>query len=193
MIYLTSDLHLCHDRDFIYAARGFSTVEEMDLAIVKNWNETVSSSDEVYVLGDLMLNDIDRGIKLWNSLVGRKYVILGNHDTERKISLYRECPDTVILGDACRFKYGKYSFYLSHYPTMTDRMYPGDHLSSKIINLCGHTHTTDRFSDMDKGIIYHVELDCHDNRPININDIIEDIKGIESKEVSYERDSKDRR
>lgn len=177
MIFFTSDLHFCHDKDFIYAPRGFSSIEEMDRAIVKTWNEIVGFRDEVYVLGDLMLNDTERGIELWNSLAGNKYVVPGNHDTERKIALYRECPDTVILGDAARFKYDKYSFYLSHYPTMTDRMRPGDHLSSKLINLCGHTHTADRFSDMDKGIIYHLELDCHNNRPISIDDIIEDIKG----------------
>lgn len=189
MIYFTADLHFFHDKEFIYGPRGFSSVEEMNLRIAENWNAMIGFLDVVYVLGDLMLNDTDRGIELWNSLAGKKCVILGNHDTDRKIALYRDCPNTEILGDAARFKYGKYSFYLSHYPTMTDRMYPGDHLSHKLINLCGHTHTTDRFSDMDKGIIYHVELDCHDNRPININDIIEDIKGIESKEVSYERDS----
>lgn len=178
MIFFTSDLHFCHDKDFIYGPRGFSSVEEMDRTIVKNWNKIVSFQDEVYVLGDLMLNDTDRGIELWNSLAGKKYVIFGNHDTDRKIALYRECANTKILGDAARFKEGKYSFYLSHYPTMTDRMYPGDHLSSKLINLCGHTHTTDRFSDADKGLIYHVELDCHNNRPISINDIISDITGI---------------
>ena len=45
-----------------------------------------------------------------------------------------------------------------------------------MIDLCGHTHTDDRFADFDNGLIYHVELDAHDNRPVRIDQIIEDIK-----------------
>ena len=29
---------------------------------------------------------------------------------------------------------------------------------------------------MDKGIIYHVELDAHDNKPVLLDDALEDIK-----------------
>lgn len=47
-----------------------------------------------------------------------------------------------------------------------------------MINLCGHAHTTNPFADMDKGLIYHVELDAHGCYPISIDDIIEDIKEI---------------
>lgn len=48
-----------------------------------------------------------------------------------------------------------------------------------VINLCGHLHTTDRFWDMDEhGLIYHVELDAHNMRPVLIDNIIEDIKSF---------------
>jgi calcineurin-like phosphoesterase family protein len=45
-----------------------------------------------------------------------------------------------------------------------------------VINLCGHTHTTDRWSDFDKGLIYHVDVDAHDMKPTLLDDIIEEIK-----------------
>jgi hypothetical protein len=49
-------------------------------------------------------------------------------------------------------------------------------LIKRIISLCGHTHTPDKFIDMDKGLIYHVELDAHENQVVSIDTIIEDIK-----------------
>ena len=39
MIWITSDLHLQHDKPFIYEARGFSSIQEHDEAIIKNWNK----------------------------------------------------------------------------------------------------------------------------------------------------------
>ena len=44
-----------------------------------------------------------------------------------------------------------------------------------VVNLCGHTHTRDRFADADKGWIYHCELDAHDMRPVTIDEILADI------------------
>ena len=176
MIYFTSDLHFCHDRDFIYKSRGFDSVQEMNDAIIRNWNSIVTSEDTVYVLGDIMLKDNENGLKCWEQLKGKKYVILGNHDTNPRVECYRNSPDTEILGYAIPFKYGKYHFYLSHYPSLTANYDQDDPLPMRVINLCGHTHTPDRFSDMDKGLIYHVELDTHDNKPVSIEKIIEDIK-----------------
>ena len=53
MIWLTSDLHLFHNQEFIYKPRGFSSVEEMNEVIEQNWNGLVNDDDEVYILGDL--------------------------------------------------------------------------------------------------------------------------------------------
>ena len=42
-IYITSDLHLFHNKDFVYNPRGFDSVEVMIATIVKNWNETINN------------------------------------------------------------------------------------------------------------------------------------------------------
>ena len=47
MIYFTSDLHLNHDRDFIYVPRGFNSVHEMNEAIIYNWNNNITEGDTV--------------------------------------------------------------------------------------------------------------------------------------------------
>jgi calcineurin-like phosphoesterase family protein len=82
----------------------------------------------------------------------------------------------VVEGYAMPLRYKHYEFFLSHYPTVTDHYKEGESLHNHVIDLCGHTHTDDRFADFDNGLIYHVELYAHDNRPVRIDQIIEDIK-----------------
>ena len=58
-IYLTSDLHLGHDREFIWKARGFNSIQQMNETIVETWNRTVDDDDDIYILGDVMLGSPD--------------------------------------------------------------------------------------------------------------------------------------
>ena len=44
-IYLCSDLHLFHDREFIYKPRGFQSCEEMTQHYVDYWKNTVKDGD----------------------------------------------------------------------------------------------------------------------------------------------------
>lgn len=50
-IWVTSDLHIGHNREFIYKTRGFNNIEEHDKKLVINWNELVDPADVVYILG----------------------------------------------------------------------------------------------------------------------------------------------
>ena len=74
-IYLTSDLHLCHNKPFVYEARGFDSIEEMNEEYVKRWNDTVNEEDDVYVLGDLVLNDPEVGIEYLKKLKGKIHIV----------------------------------------------------------------------------------------------------------------------
>ena len=176
MIYVTSDLHFGHNRPFLYEPRGFTNIQEHDETIVKNWNEVVRPEDEVFVLGDTMLNDNIHGINMWNQLNGLKYVVRGNHDSNARIELLEECPNTIILGYAYVIKYHKYNFYLSHYPSLTSNYDYDKPLKARVINLCAHSHTKNKFADIDKVLIYHVELDAHNNYPVPLDTIITEIK-----------------
>ena len=181
MIYFTSDLHLFHDRDFIYGPRGFDTAQEHAEAILKNWNSLISETDDVYVLGDLMLNDDERGIEYLNRLNGNLHIIYGNHDTDSRIKLYHNLDNVVeICGYSTILKYGKKRLYLSHYPSKTWTSEDGfSGAYKKLLNLCGHTHTNDRFLEMRNGVYsYHVELDAHNNFPVSIKEIFEDIRSF---------------
>ena len=176
-IWLSSDTHFCHNKDFIYKPRGFQTVEEMNETIVKNWNQRVAHDDTVYLLGDCMLNNDIAGCGYLRRLNGKIFIITGNHDTATRIQKYVNIRyDILHLGLATTLAYKGYNFYLSHYPTLCDNHDGDKPLERRVISLCGHTHTQDKFADWEKGLIYHVELDAHQNCPVLLDDIINDIK-----------------
>lgn len=174
-IFVTSDLHFGHNKDFCYKPRGFENVNEMNKGLLKNYNSIVKSNDEVYILGDLVVGNIEEGMEYARWLNGQIHLILGNHDSPKKIELYREMKNIRTISFAEAFTYKKFHFYLSHYPTLT-ATYPDGGLRNKTYNLCGHTHTDYPFFHAGVGAIYHCEVDAHDNKPICIDDIIDNLK-----------------
>ena len=176
-IFITSDTHFCHNKEFIYQPRGFESVNEMNEEIVKRWNSIVSPIDTVYHLGDVMLNDNAVGVRFLNQCHGNIRILTGNHDTSTRVQEYVNIRPTILhIGLATIIKHKGYNFYLSHYPTITSNYDVDKPLKKRVINLCGHSHTTDPFLDWDKGLIYHCELDAHNCYPICLDDIIENIK-----------------
>lgn len=176
-IYIVSDWHFCHNKSFIYEPRGFSSVQEMNEAIIKNHNQIVAPNDTVYCLGDCMLNNDKEGCNCIRRLNGQIFIIGGNHCTNNRIQLYNNIRhDISYIGLATIIKHKGYNFYLSHYPTITSNYDVDKPLKKRVINLCGHSHTTDPFLDWDKGLIYHCELDAHNCYPICLDDIIKNIK-----------------
>lgn len=186
MIWLTSDTHFGHDKDFIYSPRGFRNVAEMDKTLIENWNKVIKPNDTVYHLGDLMLGDNQNGLKCLNQLNGHINIILGNHDSANRAKLYSAVLGSKadILGYATLLKYKGYIFYLSHYPTITSNNDIDKPLKAKIINLCGHTHQQENFYD-NIPTIYHVGVDSHNNTPVALDTIIEDIQ-LKHKEIEGE-------
>lgn len=175
-IWITSDLHWGHNKEFLWGPRGFDSIWDMMVDTRTWWNEMIDANDDVYILGDLMLNDDEIIHRYFHGLKGRLHIVIGNHDTDRRINIYETFPNVVEVVMAKRLRYGKYHFYLSHYPTLVGNFVEGDKLTQKTINLCGHSHTIDPFADWNKGTIYHCELDAHNNRPVLLDDIIADIK-----------------
>ena len=118
MIYFTSDLHFGHNQPFVYEARGFPSIGEHDETIIQNWNNIITEEDDVYILGDLILNDNEHGLECLRQLNGHLHFVIGNHDTPTRIKLYEEA-GLINEEYATVIKYRKYYFYLSHYPIVT--------------------------------------------------------------------------
>lgn len=175
-LFFTADLHLCHNREFLYQPRGFSSVEEMNEAIVERWNKVVKPDDMVTILGDIILNDIEKGIEYLKQLNGQINFIWGNHDTDnKKKAILSALPMSIDLGYAHQFKHNKISFYLSHYPTLTAN-YDDRKFSQHLIALHGHTHQRVNWLHADNPFMYHVGVDSHDCTPVHINEIIANIR-----------------
>ena len=98
-IFITSDLHFSHKREFLWGPRGFNSSEEHEAEVIRRWNETVSPEDDVYVLGDLMLSDTTHGMECMKQLNGKLHLVRGNHDTDTRWELYKTLPNVVAMND----------------------------------------------------------------------------------------------
>ena len=175
-IWLSSDLHFGHSKDFLWAPRGFNSSAEHDETIIQNWNSIVAENDEVYLLGDLMLENTEYGLSCVSRLNGRLHLIRGNHDSDVRWALYAGLPNVVELcGWATVIRYRKIHFHLSHWPTNTANYDDNKGLWAKIISISGHTHKKEKFHNNDP-MKYNVALDAHGNYPILLDNIIADIK-----------------
>ena len=172
-IYLTSDWHFCHDREFLYKPRGFDSVYDMNKAIIERHNEIVKPEDDVYVLGDCMLNNDELGLDCIKQLNGHLHLIRGNHDSDNRMGAYRSCWNVVEVCEGKFLNYKKYHFYLSHFPCITTNDDFDKPLKARTLNICGHSHTSDIWADANKGMIFHCEMDTNDCRPWSIDEIIE--------------------
>lgn len=138
-IYFTADLHLGHKNILTLAGRDFQSIDEHDETIINTINETVSTADHLYILGDIGFHKDLESLK--NYLLKIKcrniHVIKGNHDNmQHLIQLKREHViadvkemQTVQLGDK--------SIFCCHYPM---REWPGFYRG--YYAAFGHTHGT---------------------------------------------------
>lgn len=177
--FFTSDTHFGHDKDFLFGPRGFDNWFEHGEAIVERWNSVVKPDDEVWHLGDVMLSkhNEEQALKWVNSLNGKIHLIIGNHDSDSRLDIYKkECPNIVSYDFAQRMKADGITFFLSHFPMYTiNDGHKEDKLYSSVISLHGHTHQKETFIE---GVnnIYHVGLDSHRLTPVHMDEIISELK-----------------
>lgn len=170
-IWVTSDSHFGHDREFLFTPRGFTSIQEHDEEIIRRWNSVVAPEDIVYHLGDVMLGDNVHGMECLKRLNGQIKIIPGNHDTSTRLKLYATLENVEVLPLAVQIKYKKFHFYLSHHPTLTSNLDKTPHLRAHLINLFGHTHQTKNFYE-DMPFMFHVGMDSHDCTPVLLDDAI---------------------
>lgn len=133
-VFVISDTHFGHENIIQFCGRPFANADEMDEAILTNWNETVKDDDIIYHLGDVYFG---KSPDFLYKLKGRKRLILGNHDNPKdqvlskvfeKIMLWRKWPE--------------YQVILSHMPLHETALPPnkGKYSFEKYINIHGHIH-----------------------------------------------------
>lgn len=133
MIFLTSDTHFGHRGIIDHCGRPFSSVEEMDAALIKAWNKAVRPSDTIYHLGDFAWHKRRSDlVALLDSLNGTKHLICGNHDHAET----RRLPWASVQY-AMRLKVAGVAIYLSHYPVVGFR---------EDLHFHGHQHNKTAFN-----------------------------------------------
>lgn len=173
-IWLSSDWHFGHDREFIWRPRGFSSVSEHDDELIERHNSMVDEEDDVYILGDLTLGNIEHGKKCIQHMKGKLHIILGNHCTLNRQAMYHDCENVVDMKYADMLKYKGYHFFMCHFPTLTGNL-ERESLKQVTCNLFGHTHSKEKFYQ-DIPYLYNVAVDAHDCYPVSLDEVIEDME-----------------
>lgn len=163
--FFTADNHFCHENIIKYAKRPFMSVEEMNTILISRWNSVVKPKDSIYILGDLIFSNGDIANELIKKLNGKKYLIVGNHDTFLRYdsfdkSLFEWIKDYHVL------KYNKLKFILFHFP-----IHSWDCKFHNSIHLYGHVHNNS-MPEL-SGNAYNVGVDNNDFKPISINKVID--------------------
>ena len=173
MIFYTADLHF-HYKPFL-PGRPFASVEEMDEAIIRLWNETVTDRDTVYVVGDVGYNGGYVPGDALGRLQGRKHLIRGNHDTgfenaQKLFDYFETVTDFNEIDD------GETHILLCHYPILYRKQGYMIH---------GHLHQT-RGPEYD--ILRHMPrmlnagVDVNFYRPVTLAQLVENNRAFYSGE-----------
>lgn len=164
-VFFTSDTHYDHAKVIEYSKRPFSGVEEMNEAMVENWNAVVRPGDVVYHLGDFSLGLPERASWYASRLCGQKYLVFGNHDkTVRKYQPFLK--NWIWHKELADVKVGDQRIVLCHYAM---RVWNQSHRGAW--QLFGHSHNSLR--DDPHALQLDVGVDAWDMRPVSFEEIRE--------------------
>lgn len=171
--FFTADTHFGHTNIIKLCNRPFSSVLEMNEAIVQKWNEVVRPSDTVYHLGDFAFRqEKPRDTEeIFSRLNGLKILIRGNHDPHHTVTELGW--DTVH--DSLELNLSGTRLFLSHYPHME---WPGFYRG--VYHLFGHVHG--RFK-APWGRCMDVGVDAEGYSPIPLEKIVERLCDLDNDET----------
>ncbi|MCD8068987.1 MAG: metallophosphoesterase family protein [Lachnospiraceae bacterium] len=169
MIYFTSDIHFGHANIIRSCGRPFETADEMDEAIIRNWNGKVKPQDEVYILGDVTMKGPDFAKERLLRLNGTLYLVKGNHD--HFVNKNKFDPDLFgWVKDYYQLKVDNRRFILFHYPITEWNYRP-----QGSIHLHGHQHNKQEYNlkNRENGILrYDVGMDANNFTPVSLEEIV---------------------
>ena len=138
MIYFISDMHFSHSNVIRFSNRPFNNAEEMNEALIQNWNSVVQDNDTVYHLGDFAFDNENNILHFMSRLRGNINFIQGNHD-QTLIKLFMS---NIIKGNRLKYlhqytklRHENNRFILFHYPIEN---WDGKYRDS--IHIHGHSH-----------------------------------------------------
>lgn len=192
-IWFTSDQHYFHKNVIKYCNRPYESLEEMNVALVDNWNSVVDKNDVVYCLGDLSL--AFRPVEIFTPMLnGRKTLVPGNHDLchpyhkksrnpERRevwTKKYEDCGWEVvdihheieIDGETVLMCHHPYKGDVPHDENSNEKSAKDKYWNYRLEDcgewlICGHVHE----KWQTKGNMINVGVDVWDFTPVHIDEI----------------------
>lgn len=170
MDFFISDSHFYHDKIIRFAGRPFRNVEQMNNAMVENWNRRVGQHDTVYHLGDIgFFRSAQRMQDTVSALNGRKILIKGNHDkftnTQYKMAGFEEV-------HKYNYRYPVYDELQQVAFWLTLQHKPA--IFSDGITLCGHIHQQFYF----QGNNLNMSVEVWGYQPVTLQEIQDRIKWL---------------
>lgn len=169
-IWFTSDLHIGHTNIIKYCKRPFRDVQEMDEALIRNWNSVVQPRDQIYVIGDMCLARAEYGVSRIGRMNGEKFLIEGNHDkaclkSEKFRNLFAWIrPLYELKVQDSNLSIGSQRIVLCHYAMRVwNKSYHG------AWHLYGHSHGT--LTDDPKSLSMDVGVDPNNFTPLSYSQI----------------------
>lgn len=178
-------MHFGHANVIKYCQRPYASVDEMNGALIRNWNEVVQPDDIVYCLGDVSL--ASKPVEAYTrQLNGTKYLVPGNHDfchsyhkksrsqenRNKWIAQYEEWGWKVLPEQTTLDIPGVATVNLCHHPY--ELLLPGDDKYEKWRPkddgrwlLCGHVHEKWKVV----GRMINVGTDVWNFRPVSIDEV----------------------
>ena len=185
-LFFTSDPHFFHENIIKFCDRPFESVEEMNLALINNWNNKVPPDAHIFILGDLMLKgSIDMARHILGRLNGIKHIIWGNHDYQNKLNrptitdMFESFGDIIeIIVDDEEISGDGQRVVMCHYPMLS---WNGSVRGTW--QLFGHIHSGPLSSSKEKDIRltpaqYDVGVDNNNFTPLSY----EEVKAIVTKQ-----------
>ena len=174
-IWFTSDTHFCHKNIINFCERPYGSIEEMNKALIDNWNERVGDNDIIFHLGDVAF--CYDWSNILSQLKGRKFLVLGNHDKYynrgKNASFFEAITPKIVANIDGR------TVYMNHEPLLT---FSGI-FNGQSINLFGHVHTQEGITNGDSERLkilspYHYDVGVDNNNyyPVSWEEVQEIIK-----------------
>ena len=174
-VFFTSDTHFDHTSILRHCNRPFGDIEEMNQALIENWNRVVGKNDLVFHLGDFAFG----GPEVWNrfldQLNGRIVLVVGNHD------IYHLRAEMLERFEQVAFELyvviDNQPIFLNHHPFLS---YGDSH--GTVWQLFGHVHTRGNGEGKEKdkqrlpllmATQYDVGVDNNDYTPISFERVKE--------------------
>jgi len=193
--FFTSDPHFFHKNSIEYCNRPFKDTDEMNEALIENWNRVVSDDDQIFCLGDFSFTGPEKTEGVVARLKGRKHLIRGNHDHKNVLKRIEQhfvwIKDVYMLTvqdvnpyaptkDMSVYHGKNQQIWLAHY---AHRVWPQQHYG--VWHLFGHSHGM--LPDDPKNLCMDVGVDCTNYTPISYDEL----KVIMSKKTWRPKESKE--